>query len=104
MANMNDTTIEMIEPTPKLETRQCRLYAWILGWLLRSATLLCGLIFWYRYDYFYGAIALLVTYVVMGIVRSKLRNSVIPLAQQEYAYSDQAIATWYVAKRLCNTL
>jgi len=37
----------------------------------------------------------------MGIIRSKLRNSVIPLTQQEYHYNDEAIANWYTAKRLC---
>jgi len=104
MACMNDTTIEMIEPTPKLESRHCRIYAWLLTLLLRSATPFSGLLFWYWYDYFYGAVALLVAYMVMGIIRSKLRNSVIPLSQQEYSYSDQAIASWYVAKRLCPTL
>jgi len=37
----------------------------------------------------------------MGIIRSKLRNSVIPFNQREYQYSDKAIADWYSAKELC---
>jgi len=56
---------------------------------------------WYSYDLFFAVAGLLITFVVLGIVRSKLRNSVIPQPQQEYQYSDMAIAEWYVAKRLC---
>ena len=37
----------------------------------------------------------------MGIIRSKLRNSVIPPKQQEYQYNDQGIADWFVAKEIC---
>jgi hypothetical protein len=37
----------------------------------------------------------------MGIIRSKIRNSVIPPKQREYQYNDQGIADWYVHREFC---
>ncbi|MBN2894938.1 MAG: hypothetical protein JXK05_03480 [Campylobacterales bacterium] len=45
--------------------------------------------------------ALLVGYVVMGIVRSKLRSYAIPPKQFEQPYSDYALACWVAKRRLC---
>jgi hypothetical protein len=59
------------------------------------------LIIWYYYDYFIAGAALLLGFIIIGIIRAKLRNSVIPLTQREYHYSDAAIAEWYSAKILC---
>lgn len=44
---------------------------------------------------------LIFTFIVMGIVRSKIRNSVIPATQKEYQYNDQGIADWFTARELC---
>ena len=53
------------------------------------------------YDYFVGLAAFLLSFLVVGIIKSKMRNSVIPITQQEYNYNDQAIADWYTARVLC---
>jgi hypothetical protein len=53
------------------------------------------------YDYFMAFFALILSFIIMGIVRSKLRNSVIPPNQREYQYNDKGIADWYTAKELC---
>lgn len=97
----NETTLELLEPTPKIYSKKCKLLTKILSYTLSYFHYIFTLVIWYFYDYFFAAAALLMSFVVMGIVRSKLRNSVIPLRQQEYQYTDEAIATWYMARRIC---
>ena len=97
----NDTILEPIDATPKLYSPRCKLLAKILELTLSYFLYLFALIILYLYDYFFAIAALMSLYLVMGIVRSKLRNSVIPLKQQEYQYSDKAIAIWYMAHHVC---
>lgn len=94
------TDIPMIEPTPTPSKLLCRIAAKLLGWLLSYGTYLLALLGWYLYDWFYGLAALLLGFVLFGILRAKIRNTSIPLQQQEYAYTDQAIAKWFVVRRL----
>lgn len=56
---------------------------------------------WYFYDYFIAGAILLLSFIIMGIIRSKLRNSAIPPSQREYHYNDKGIADWFVARELC---
>jgi len=94
------TDIPMIEPTPEPFKRSCRIAAHLLGWLLTYGTYILALLSWYLYDWFYAVAALLLGFVVFGILRAKIRNVSIPLQQQEYAYTDQAIAKWFVVRRM----
>lgn len=94
------TDIPNLEPTPEPITPYCRFLARILGWLLSYGTYLVGILFWLTYDWFYGIAGVLAGFVIMGIVRAKIRNSAVPLQQLEYAYTDQAIAKWFVVRRL----
>ena len=98
---MESDFIPQIEPTPKLYSHTCRVYAWILMMFLKSANILFPLIIWYKFDYFFAIASFLISFIVMGIIRSKLRNSAIPKIQQEYHYNDEAIAKWYMARRVC---
>lgn len=98
---MQDKFIELIEPTPKLYSNKCKTVSFFLRLFLQYTTLLSGLISWYLYDLFIALLTLILTFIIMGIVRSKLRNSVIPHFQREYQYTDRAIADWYSAKELC---
>jgi len=98
---MQDDYIEMIEPTPKLTSKKCRVIAMVLRFFLQFFTYLIGVLTWYLYDYFIAILALVLSFIIMGIVRSKLRNSVIPFKQREYQYDDKSIAIWYTAKVLC---
>lgn len=97
----DDHIIEQIEPTPRLNSKRCRVIALTLKLLLQYTTLFISALVWYFYDFFIALLALVLTFIIMGIVRSKLRNSVIPFTQREYHYNDAAIATWYTAKVLC---
>jgi len=98
---MQNDFIPLIEPTPTIYSKKCKILTWLLMASLKSINYIVALIIWYRFDYFFATAAFLIGFVVMGIVRSKLRNSVIPVSQQEYHYSDDAIAKWYMARRVC---
>ena len=98
---MQNDFIDLIEPTPKLHSQKCKIISSLLKIFLQFTTVVVGLTTWYLYDYFLAIAALLLSFIVMGIIRSKLRNAVIPPKQREYQYNDQAIAEWYTAKELC---
>jgi len=93
-----------IDPTPTLPTRQCRLMARAIGWSLSYGNYLIALIVLWKSDWFIAIGALLLGYIVFGIIRSKLRNESIPPAQRETPYNDYAIATWYLSRITCFTL
>ena len=99
---MNHDYIELLEPTPILKSTKCKVISFILKIFLQYTTFIVGLIIWYVYDYFIAIASMLLTFIIMGIIRSKLRNSVIPPTQREYQYNDQGIADWYTAKEICN--
>jgi hypothetical protein len=98
---MNENYIDLIEPTPKLHSQKCRAIAFVLRILLQYSIYPVTLVVWYIYDYFIAGATLLLLFIIVGIIRAKLRNSVIPLTQREYHYTDAAIADWYSAKILC---
>jgi len=98
---MKNDFIPQLEPTPQLRTKKCKTVAFILKILLQYTAISIGLIVWYLHDYFIAGAVLLMSWLVLGIIKSYLRNSVIPKIQQEYNYTDEAIATWYTARELC---
>ncbi len=98
---MQDNIIEMIEPTPKLHTKKCQIVSFILKITLQFSAYFITLITWFVYDYFIAFFTLILSYIIIGIIRAKLRNSVIPRKQREYQYNDKGIADWYTARELC---
>ena len=100
--HMKNNYIDLIEPTPVLHTKRCKIIAYIVRLFLQFTSLTTALIIWYIYDYFIAGATLLILFVIMGIIRAKMRNSVIPPPQREYHYNDKAIAKWFTAKELCH--
>ena len=98
---MQNDYIDLIEPTPKLYSKKCKTIALLLRIFLQFSSYAVSLIIWFVYDYFIAFFALILSFIIVGIIRSKLRNSVIPPQQREYQYNDQGIADWYTAKELC---
>ena len=98
---MQEDFIDQIEPTPSLYTKKCRLISFLVRVFLQFTTLIVGIVVLLSYDYFIAIASALLSFIVMGIVRSKIRNSVIPPTQQEYQYSDKVIADWFSAKEIC---
>lgn len=99
---MQEDFIEALEPTPKLPTKPCRLVALLLELFLRHTTLLSTLGVWYFYDYFMAFFALILSFIVIGIIRSKLRESAISPYQKEHYFDDKEIALRYSANILCS--
>ena len=98
---MKENHIELIEATPKLKTKKCKLFALLIQLFLEYTTFFVALLAWVLYDYFIGGAVLLLAFIVMGILRSKMRNSSIPRSQQEYHYNDKGIADWYIKTHFC---
>ena len=98
---MQDDFIEMIEATPEPKLKKCKLISLLLKIFLQATSTITALVALYFYDYFIAGATFLLAFIIMGIVRSKIRNSVIPLLQREHQYNDKDIADWYTAKELC---
>lgn len=98
---MNEDFLEMIEPTPKLISKKCKLISLILRIFLQFSIYILTVTSWLVYDYFIAFFTFILSFIIIGIIRSKLRNSVIPFKQREYQYSDKAIADWYTSKEFC---
>jgi len=98
---MQTDFINQIEPTPKLNTKKCQTIAFLLKIVLQYSIYIFTFIAWYSFDYFIAIGIFLLSYIIIGIIKSKLRNSVIPKTQQEYNYNDKGIADWYTARELC---
>ena len=98
---MQTDFIDLIEATPKLHSKKCKTISFLLRIFLQFTTFIISLGAWYLYDYFIALLTLVLSFIIMGIIRSKIRNSVIPPKQREYQYNDQGIADWYTARELC---
>lgn len=98
---MSNDFIDMIEPTPPLHSTKCKLIAFFI-WIFLQYSIYAVMAFvWYKYDFFLSLFALMLSFIIVGIIRSKLRNNSIPITQREYHYNDKGIATWYTAKEIC---
>jgi len=98
---MSNDFIDMIEPTPELKSKKCKLISVCIWIFLQFSIYITGLTSWYLYDYFIAISTIVLWFILIGIIRSKLRNSSIPFGQREYFYNDKDIAKWYTAKNLC---
>ncbi|EQB40574.1 hypothetical protein M947_01865 [Sulfurimonas hongkongensis] len=98
---MDNEILEMLEATPKLESKKCKIISFLIRVFLQFGIYIVALIVWYIQDYFIAIASLIASYIVMGIIRSKVRNSVIPPKQREHQYSDKEIADWFVAREFC---
>jgi len=98
---MQNNFIDMIEPTPKIYSKKCKFISLLLRIFLEFSTIFITLLTWYVYDYFIAFFTMILNFIIIGIIRAKLRNNVIPIKQREYQYNDKGIADWYTAKELC---
>jgi hypothetical protein len=97
---MQDDFIPFIQPTPEPQQTHCKVLVRLIAYTLSYGAFILPLIVWSMTDIVYALGTLIVSYLVIGIIRSKLRNSSIPLEQQEYNYTDHAIAAWFVSRNL----
>ncbi|MEA2099692.1 MAG: hypothetical protein U9P72_06150 [Campylobacterota bacterium] len=98
---MQDDYIDMREEIPTVSSNKCKIISFLLRMFLQFTTILNGLIAWYLYDYFIASLIVVLSFIIMGVIRSKVSNNVVPLSQREYPYTDKDIANWFTAKELC---
>lgn len=98
---MQNDVIEEFEETPKLNSKKCKFISFIIAFALKYTIVIATLITWYLYDYFIALLALTLSFIIIGIIRSKIRNSSIPTKQREFTYTDQEIADWFTKKEFC---
>ena len=98
---MQNDYIDLIKPVPKLHSTRCKLLSFLLRIFLKYATYAVALFSWYLYDYFIALAMLVLSFIIIGIIRAKLRNISIPISQQEYQYNDKGIADWFMAREIC---
>jgi len=98
---VNDEILEMLEPTPILHSKKCKLLSLSLRLFLQFGIYAVALVVWFIFDYFIAIASLIASFIIMGIVRSKIRNDAIPNKQREHQYSDKEIADWFVAREFC---
>jgi len=93
--------IELREQTPIIRSKRCKIISLSLRFFLQYGAVVATFTAWYLYDFFISLLTLVLAFIIMGIIRSKLRNSAIPASQRELHYNDKSIADWFTAKELC---
>jgi len=98
---MQNDYIDVLEVAPEIKSNKCKIISFLIQIFLQFTTVVVGIIVWFIYDYFIAIATLLLTFIIMGIIRSKIANSVIPPQQREHQYSDKEIANWFTSKDVC---
>jgi len=87
--------------TPNMPDGKCKILHFLLTYFLSFGTYLITAGVWFFYNWYYALSALLLAFILIGIIRSKLLHSSIPKVQQEFSYSDKDIAAWYLHLYVC---
>lgn len=93
--------MEIYTQTPLPPNKACKFLHLILSGFLSYGIYLISAVVWWQYNWYYALSALLLSFVLMGILRSKLLHSSIPKVQQEFTYSDKDIIGWYLHLYVC---
>lgn len=93
--------MEIYTQTPEPPNKICRLLTLALASFLSYGTYFFAAAAWWFYNWYYALSALLLAFILIGILRSKLLHTFIPRVQQEFTYSDKDIAAWYLHSTLC---
>lgn len=86
--------IELFIAVPKPKNRKEKYRVNALGFLLTYGSLMVGGIVWLMFDWFYAVAFTLVSYLILGIIMSKLAQANVPWAQWEHRYNGFELAAW----------
>lgn len=86
---------------PSLPTKRCRLMATIGGLALSYGHYIISILIYLNSDLFIAIGSLLLGFIILGIIGSKLRNISIPISNLEFSYTDKEIVTWYLLRYVC---
>jgi len=93
--------METYTQTPQMPDRKCKILHFLLTIFLSFGTYIITAGVWFIYNWYYAISTLLLAFILIGILRSKLLHSSVPKVQQEFSYSDQDIAAWYLHLHIC---
>jgi len=93
--------MEIYTQTPQLPNKGCKILLFLLTLFLSYGAVIIALCVWWFYNWYYALSALLLSFILMGILRSKLLHSSIPKVQQEFTYSDRDIIGWFLHMNIC---
>ncbi len=93
--------MDLYTQTPTPPNKKCKLLHLLLSGFLSFGTYFITAAVWFYYNWYYALSALLLAFILIGIIRSKLLHSSVPKTQQEFSYSDKDIAAWYLHLYLC---
>lgn len=89
-------TLELFKPVPRAQNTIQKWLRWLLGTFLAYGAFILAAVAWYLYNWYIGLSILLLAYLVIGILSSKIIHLAIPPVQREFAYSPYEIASWYL--------
>lgn len=93
---MMNETIELFDALPKLKTKKEKFYAATIALALSYGHIVIALIVWYQSNWYIALSALLLAFLVTGIISSKLLHIYVPQKQHELSYSSKELATWVI--------
>ena len=93
--------MELYTQTPQPPNQGCKLLHLLFTGFLSYGAVIIAIGVWWLYNWYYALSALLLAFILIGILRSKLLHSSIPKVQQEFTYSDKDIAAWYLHMYVC---
>lgn len=93
--------MEIYTQTPTPSTKVCKLLYTLLWISLSYGAIIITAIVWWLFNWYYALSSLLLAFILIGIIRSKLLHSSIPKVQQEFTYSDKDISAWYLHMYVC---
>ncbi len=93
--------MELYTQTPQPPNTQCKVLHILLWIILSYGAYLGAAGVWWFYNWYYALSVLLLAFILIGIVRSKLLHSSIPKVQQEFTYTDKDISAWFLHTHLC---
>jgi len=93
--------MELYTQTPQQPNLLCKILHLALWISLSYGSVIIAAISWWLYNWYYALSSLLLAFILIGIIRSKLLHSSIPKVQQEFTYSDKDIAAWYLHMNVC---
>lgn len=91
-----EETIELFKPVPKMRNKKERIIQGLLAFVLSFGFLLISLLFWWQTNWYVALFSLPFSYLVIGIISSKLVHLSVPFKQREFHYSSMQIAAWSV--------
>ena len=93
---MMQETLELVTPVPKLKSFWHKSLQYMMGIFLDYGAFIIAAIMLLFFHWYIALSTLLVTYLVVGIISSKLVHHFIPLHQQELNYSSFEISAWMI--------